>query len=177
MVVGGGVPVVSGSCDTVVTAYNNTGASAGDYDITDATTYFYVGHHFITVAETINVCKARFYLTLAAGTITGKTFTAYIYVNDGSGHLTDLLGTSTGVTGSQGWSDTAVDFTFSPAVTLSSGTTYAVVISMGAVDADNYAEMEYTATGALTGLVGRWGEDLQLTGSGSLDTKLVLYVQ
>jgi hypothetical protein len=163
------------SCETAV--LTNTASTTTDWDITDSTTYYFVGHHFIDLGSTEDICKATFYITQATGDISGKTYTAYIYTIDGAGNLDSLLGTSSGVTGSNSWSDTAVDFEFSPKVTMSNGTNHAVVVSTGSVDASNYAEMEISTSGQIGGLSGRWESDGTRAGSSGNDVKIVLYTE
>lgn len=178
-----GQSVASGgdACSSCTSAFvTNTAATDSDWDITDSATYYYTGHHFIT-GDDSTLCKATFYLTKAGTDISTKTFNAYLFSVDGSGNLNDngtpdYIAISDNVTGSNDWSDTAVDFCFSSTGTLSTGTSYAVVVNMaGGVDASNYAEMERSTSGQIGGLMGHWSSDLSRDSSTAHDVKIILY--
>jgi len=86
-----------------------------------------------------NICKVSAKLTKTAGDISGKTYYVTIWTMDSTA-LDEVVGTSGGVTGSNSWSSTVVDFTFSSAISLSADTPYGFTVSMsGSADASNYA--------------------------------------
>lgn len=95
---------------------------------------------------TIQVCKITLKLTKAAGDISGKTFYVNIWSMTGA-NLNAILATSAGVTGSNSWSDTYVDFTFATPYSMAAATGYAITATSGAVDATNYANVNYYNNG------------------------------
>ena len=105
-----------------------------------------------------SVCKVRFKLT-ATGTISGLSYTVRIYSLSGN-NLDTLLGTSDAVTGVDAWSATNVDFTFASPVSVSSGTSYGVVITSGANDAANYISIRYQNSNAADVDLARWNSTL-----------------
>jgi hypothetical protein len=111
----------------VTTHDGDTTVNAGDAER-------YVGG-LINLASGGSVDTITFVLTHTGTTIAGKTYTCYIYSLTGN-DLNAVVsnGTSTGVTGSDGWSSTTVTFTFPVRPTISSSTSYGVVLSTGVTD-------------------------------------------
>lgn len=159
------------ACDTLVA--ENTATTASYVDIGDGASTYFVGHHFLDEGDGHDICKITLNMSLSSGDISGKTFTCYVYTIDGSGNLDTLQGTSEGISGNNSWDESDVEFTFSSAVSF--GLDYAVVVSMGETDGSNYARMNYSSSGQLQGLMGRWESDLSRSSSGANDGKLAIY--
>jgi hypothetical protein len=103
-------------------------------------------------ASPVTICKLGFQLTLASGSISGKTFKAYIYANSGANIVpASPLATSNGVTGSNAWSATMVRFTFPTPFLTTASTKYALVCNGGAPDASNYASLDNSAGSTIPG--------------------------
>lgn len=90
------------------------------------------------------LCEPKPYLSLGDGSITGKTFHLEVWTL-AAGDLSVQQGTdSAGVTGVDGWANTKVSgLTFSPAISYSSGVTYAICLTMEEVDVNNYASWDF----------------------------------
>ena len=162
------------ACDTVV--ITNTNAITGDCDIKDTAAYTFVGQTY-NEAGAHNICKVTFYLTKKAGTITGLNYFVRIDSLDGSNNMDgNNISDSATVAGVQAWSDTAVDFIFSPAVTIPASTNYVLAVTHdGATGSTNYAEGENTA-GAISGQVRRFNADGTTSGGASTsDFKIIIY--
>lgn len=113
----------------------------------DTTNTYYLGeaNYNDSVARAIGKISVR--LTKSVGSITGKTYTVRIWSMTGNA-LNTVLASTTGVTGSDAWSNTAVDFTFASPYTISTGTNYSVTVDAGGTDALNYASAFFNNTGA-----------------------------
>jgi len=160
----GGAPA---ACDTV--EWTNTGEPDGDYDIFDIDGFKYVGQRLTPASET-EVCAVDFILTYKTGTITGKTFRAYISTVDDD-DLVTLTEADDSVAGVQEWDETAVKFEWSAGYTMSASTMYAIVITMdGTADQNHFAELERIDTTAVFPggeIIARWLADLSVNGGSS----------
>lgn len=145
----GACAAAAGGGGAVVCASYTSQASDSDYEyLGDADGNRYVGTDYTPPAN-VCVCKVVFKLG-ATGTITGKTFYAEIWNTTGSYPDVVLsgsaIGTSAGVTGGAWGTGTAVTFTFSPCINLTSGTQYAITASDHETDSSNYSRMRYYTT-------------------------------
>ncbi len=118
---------------------------------------------FYTPSTTKQLCKVGFKLKTGTGDVSGKTYTAYVYTLSGT-TLSSVIsdGTSAGVSGSviTGTAATVI-FTFSGNPTLSSGTTYAIVVTPGSTDASNYCLGYYGSGSMADASFGLWRDNLQ----------------
>lgn len=119
---------------------------------------------FYTPPSTMQLCKVGFKLKTQSGDISGKTYTAYIYTLSGT-TLSSVIadGTSTGISGSAITGTAAtVLFPFTGNPTLSSGTTYAIVVTPGSTDASNFCIGYYNGSGSMSDATfGLWRDNLQ----------------
>ena len=131
------VPVAAAAgCPTSATfAWTGTGTS---WNFGSSTSLWSFGIYNWSPASSGSVCRVKFTLTKAAGSITAKTFYAQVYTISGNAQGT-LLGESDGVAGSDSWSLTNVSFEFATPASVSSGTNYIISITMKEADAANYA--------------------------------------
>lgn len=108
-----------------------------------------VGEIYVAPAN-VDVCKVVFILEAVGDPAgSGYYYTAEIFTLDGSSNFNVSQGESASVNANNGWSGTLVEFDFTPSVSLTSGTSYAIVIHRddgGSVDAVNYIRGYYTAT-------------------------------
>lgn len=89
------------------------------------------------------ICKITLNLTKQSGSVTGVDYIMRIFPMTGNDlDYTNPVGSSDYVAGNNSWSSTDVDFTFSPCVNVSSGTTYgfAVQRSDKTADGGNYVQ-------------------------------------
>ncbi len=114
---------------------------------------FYAGQKWVD-ASTRQICKVRFYLGLAGGSISAKFYTARIYTLSGS-NLGSVItnGQSAAIAGNNSWSNTGVVFSFASNPTVTGGTTYAYVCYVSdasgnpvAADGTNKAQMNFKET-------------------------------
>lgn len=142
--------------------------------------YGYHGFFYVTPA-TKQLCKIGFKMKTVAGDISGKTYTAYVYTLSGTtlnSVITD--GTSTGISGSviTGTAATVL-FPFTGNPTLTSGTTYAIVVTPGSTDATNYCLCYYNNSGAMAdSTLGLWRMDTKASSfnpGGTVDAACSLY--
>lgn len=150
----------------------NAGTQVGELGAGSDGSAAYVGQISYDPGANITVCKITATLS-AVGTISGQTWRMEIWTLSGN-DLDTLVQASSGVTGNNGWSETEVDFTFAGAA-LSSGTGYAVVLTMGAADAANYVQFHYTADGALSGASTLWSTAGTFTTSIGNDMRMTIY--
>ena len=115
-------------------------------NVGSANNRYYIGTTYNYGTEK-TLCRADVMMKKAAGSITGKTFTVEVYTLSGN-DLNALQGTSDGVTGSDAWNLTWVEFTFSSPFVLSASTDYGIVVTMNEADGSNYADTRDDATGA-----------------------------
>lgn len=173
-----GFVAIGGPCSTIheentqaiIVDFNWVGNDAGNY---------YNGQRSYTVASEIQVCKISVTLT-GHGTITGNTYTCEVWVYNTSSpfDLQSQVGVSDGVSGAA-WTQTVVDFTFSTPVTLSPGTTYAIVWTKNsAPDSSNKLQLHMTSnTAEITGVNSHWNSSRILTDAGGDDVKMIIYKQ
>ncbi len=169
-----GATIVSGACTTAHTT--NTGAQTGDIDVHDDADRYLAGHHLYDPGSNVSVCKVTFYLS-STGTVSGKTYYLDIYTTPFSA-LVSLQGTSASVTGDNSWNDTAVEFTFSSSVSLTSGTLYGFALrnTDGSPDASNFVDVG-TVSGSVSGSVAQWSSGLARTGTSATDVKMIITVE
>lgn len=164
-------PVAAATCNTLheqnassVTTYNTVGLDANN---------FYVGQFAWDPAANITVCKITVVVT-ATGTISGNTYTCEIWTY-AAPNMGTLVQASAGVAGSDAWSSSSVDFTFSGAA-ISSGSSYAIVLTKnGAPDASNYLRFTLTASGGFGGISGQFDSAGVRTNFDTTDHKLAVY--
>ena len=159
------------SCSTSE-SYSNTGASSGDYDIKDSDEYTYVGQTETMSAE-IDVCQVNFWLTDKKDLDPGD-FTVEIWVitQEEFPSYVSTAGTSSAVEFDTSWSDTEVEFTFSPPVTLSAAEYTFVITHDGAESADKEVELEYTSGAGLS----KWDSARNREGiSSTLEAKFKIF--
>ena len=135
---------------------------------------FYGGGVYTTSAA-MSVCQVDIRLSLDAGDVSGKTYYVAIYTMSGTAMGT-LQGASTGVTGSNSWSETDVSFSFASSVSLSDATDYAFVVYPDSVDYDNKVELS-TITTDTNGMadVKLWEDNKTLKATYATDMFLVIY--
>lgn len=162
IVCSGGGQSSSLSCQAYVSATGTT----DQYGVSRTSATYYAGQgQWSPASGTVSVCQVSFTLVLAAGSVTGYTYYAKIWSMDGTS-LDTVLGTSTGVTGSDAWSDTDVEFTFSSPVSCSAGTDYAITLDHGETeDGTNYIKINRNGADTLNGYVAYWGTDKTISGS------------
>lgn len=165
--------------------YSNTTVGTTDHDINDMVdgSMAFCGST-VTPTSTISVCKVDFYISYKAGDISGKTFQAYLCTVSG-GNLDVMTEADATVTGSNSWADaslsigTAVSFEWAAGYSMTSGTEYAVVVTMDSADASNYAELENsTSTDIPGGSAEAWKADKTTsTGTPNNQVKMVIYAE
>ena len=152
--------IVAGTKVSACTLYIDA-SSATDSNstaISHDSTYDQAGHNSWSPASgTVSICKISVKLTKGAGDISGKTYVLKIYSMSGA-NLDSVLATSSGVTGSNSWDASYVDFTFSTPLSHTSGTGYSFALSSGDVDATNYASCFYYNNN-LTGFGDQWSTE------------------
>jgi hypothetical protein len=139
----------------------------------------YQGQRDWSNASARNICQIDFMLSLGAGTITGLTFVARIWTMSGTS-LDANVASSSGVSGSQGWSASWVSFAFSSPYTTTGGTNYGITIDDGGTSSgSNYAVVrKNSTTGGLAGDYEKWNaaKSFQI-GSGGPDIAIKIYWQ
>jgi hypothetical protein len=95
-------------------------------------------------------------LSKESGSISSKTYNVRIYSQSGK-NLNAVLASSSDVTGSNSWSTTTVDFTFTTSYAVSTGTNYAFVIDANSADDTNYAKLHDDSVTAVAGGFATWG--------------------
>jgi hypothetical protein len=164
----GGSPSCSVGEDSTSGEYQSMfsiGTSAGNY---------YAGQYEWYDDTTARcVCKVTFTLT-AQGSITGKTYVARIWSLSGTS-LDTQQGASTGVTGSNSWSATDVDFTFSTCVNISASTYYAITLDNGGDDDTNYVQFTHVDGSTLTGKTGWWTSGKTISNDSANDPSMKIW--
>ena len=151
-------------------------STAGEYSAlltagNDADRY-YVGQYNWQNASARCICKVSLTLT-KQGSITGKTYVARIWSQSGS-NLGTQQGASTGVTGSDAWSSTLVDFEFASCINLSASTNYAITLDNSATDGTNYVSITAVAN-TITGTSGWWGSDKAIVNDSGSDLSMKIW--
>jgi hypothetical protein len=167
--------------DTVsecTTVYAENTSAYADYEFIGLGTNnnYYMGQHNYAPGENINVCAVVVKLRVIGVDVSDHTLYAHIFDQDGN-NLDTELGVSGGVTGNNSWSDTEVTFSFSPAVSLSGGTNYAIVLRDADSEATHAARFTLSLTGGLAGQAGRFGPDGTRIWSSNSDGILKILVQ
>lgn len=164
-----------GACTGIL--LNNEAAIASDFDIGDTSALYYVGQGDIneSTGTSYDICKITAVVSLGAGDISGKTFKAYISAQDANDDFTGVLSLSNGVTGSNAWSETAVEFTFATDVTIAANTPYAMGVTMQEEDAANYADLSFSSSGAIEGVRRTYDSSGVFQATTSVDAKLIVY--
>jgi hypothetical protein len=148
-----GSTIAGGEESCSETPFINYSSGAADWE--ELSNSYYIGG-FITPTSNRDVCQINFYLDSANGDISGKTYTVRLWTVDGN-DLDTEIGTSTGVTGDNGWSEEFVSFTFASPVSLTSSTEYAFTLDQGGVDGTNYVSVFFdTADGDARTHLARW---------------------
>lgn len=129
---------------------------------------FYAGGLYFTDASARTIGKITIKMVKAAGSITGKTYTVRLWTLTGSA-LNSNVASSDGVTGSDSWSATEVDFIFSTPYTTTGSTNYGITIDAGTSDASNYAAAYNKTPQNIPGDLAWWSS------SKSLDTSFNTY--
>lgn len=132
---------------------STSGSTVFGYVPENASSIFFGQNQWNDGGTPRTICKLGFQMSLDRGTITGKTFIAQIFDNNGGTNFTAAspLATSNGVAGSQGWSSTMVRFSFPTPFLTTASHNYALVCSCGAVDASNGVKVYKTAASTLQG--------------------------
>ena len=137
---------------------------------------YYVGQAEFDPGEDISICKVVLDPNAVVGDTSGRTF--YVQVWTMSGTSLDVLqGESDGVAGSAAWDFSPVDFEFSTPVDLSNGTDYCIVVTMKAVSALAYAQIEFTdAKTGFDGYAAYWNSSKEKKSpGGGIDFKCEIY--
>lgn len=161
-----------GACTLYV---QNTTISGGrDVGLQNAT--FYAGQRNWSDAAAKTICRLDFALSLANGSITGKTFTARIWTMSGANNLGTNVASSTGVTGSNGWSNTFVEFDFPTPYLTTGSTSYGLTVDSGAVDGTNNATCRFNSSDTgLAGTFDRWSNALVNQDGTGEETAIKIY--
>lgn len=107
----------------------------------------YVGISFIP-GSGITVGKIAMRMRKIAGSIESKTFYCRLWSLTGAAALDVNLATSNGVSGSDSWSASEVEFIFPTPYTLSSGVEYGISVDYGSFDNTNTAGFYYWNSGS-----------------------------
>lgn len=92
--------------------------------------------------------KVTWKITKTTGSISAISYRCRVWSLSGTA-LNTALATSDAVLGDNGWSQTSVDFIFSTPYTLASGTTYAITLDAGGIDASNYISVFFESRGSV----------------------------
>jgi len=141
--------VVSGGYTLVYNSIN-TGTDQWPFGSTATGERYYASQKDFSDASALAIGKVVFKLVKAAGSITGNTYRARIWTVTGN-NLDTNVATSDGVTGSDFWSATEVDFIFSTPYTTTGSTNYTITIDSGADSASNYAAAYNRTPSAIPG--------------------------
>ena len=162
IVCSGGGQSSSLSCQSYVSA----AGTVNSYGVCETPYVYYAGQaQWSPASGTVSICKVSFTLSLGLGSVTGYTYYAKIWSMDGTS-LDTVLGTSTGVKGSNAWSDTDVEFTFSSPVSCSAGTDYAITVDHGETENGlNYIRINRNGANTLNGYVAHWEKGKTIYGS------------
>lgn len=160
------------SCQSYISA---TG-TIDDITVCKTTSAYYAGQgQWSPASGTVSICQVSMTLTKAAGSVTGYTYYAKIWSMSGTS-LDTVLGTSAGITGSDEWSDTNVDFTFTSSVSCTAGTDYAITVDHGAVaDGVNYILVNRTGSNTINGYISGWKTDKTINSS-TVDRELSIAI-
>ena len=112
----------------------------------ESTTNYYNGP---VVTDTVSraIGKITIRVSSVVGDVSGKSYVCRIW-NQSSGNLTTVQATSAAVAGNNSWSDTAVDFVFSPAVTVGATWAFAIDPNNATADGSNYIRTSWIFSGA-----------------------------
>lgn len=142
--------VASASCPADGSPSEGPASTAEAYRFGNTTDSTFQGQNEWTdsgVSRTI--CKLGFEITFIEGTVSGKTYTAYIYTLTGT-TLNAIQATSNGLTGitTTGWNT----LTFpTPFATGGASTPYGLAIKVDSVDASNYVWVSNSTTTEIVG--------------------------
>lgn len=152
----------------------NVLAQNGTQPISYDPSYYFMGQNLYDSVINVSVTSISAILT-AHGDISGKTYTCEIWNTDGT-NLTTKIQASAGVSGSNAWSGTVVNFTFSPSVALTGGVQYAIVFTTNAAVSNiNYADVVTTAGGGLSGRLYIFNSAGVMQANSGDDLKLTIY--
>lgn len=162
------VVVSSGGAPTYTLLYNSDTTGGSTVNSSNGNFTYYAGHTLYNDSGN-KIGRISVRLT-AVGTITGKTFVAKIWTTNGGQDCVSTVATSDDVTGSNAWSDTLVDFTFSTPFTNSAATNYNITFAekSGTADSSNYITVSYQSiAGAISPAPGNLGYSWWGPNSGS----------
>jgi hypothetical protein len=140
------------------TFYDGITAGTDVWPIGETSTHYYAGLGNWTSDASGFIEKITVKLGLHAGSISGKTFHARVWTRSGDDLLVEV-GTSDGVTGSNAWSLTNVEFPFSTPCARAAATAYHITLDMGGIDGSNYAG-GYHHADTQSGNLAWWGSNL-----------------
>jgi hypothetical protein len=111
----------------------------------------------LTPGSNINLCKVRVNVT-SQGTISAINFTVSVYAVSGTSIVpASPLGTTTAVSGNNSWSLSDVIFNFPSAIPLTSGATYAIVVTgNGGSGTTDYLQTYKNTSSASAGQARAW---------------------
>ena len=120
---------------------------------------YYAGQGNFDPGEDIDICQVDAVLTkLGYGDISAETCYCQIYSDD-SNKLGVLLGESDGVSCSNDWDKTIVEFTFSSAVSLSDGSEYHIVLTLKGLPFEPWIGVSMTMSSVISGYFAQWDSD------------------
>ena len=105
--------------------------------------YYFVGTRYNPPADVGPIDQLDQWFRAVDGDPSAYTFTAVIYVMDGSDDLSTLVATSEGVNGGDLTGGEFTSFTFASPPQLSNGTNYFMGTTMNAIDASKNADPSY----------------------------------
>lgn len=147
---------VASSCPSTPSEQNTTTNGQNNFGLN--VNNYYSGQRAWSNAAAKTICRLDFQLSLANGSLTGKTFTARIWTLTGTS-LNVNVATSTGVVGSNGWSATWVQFDFPTPYLTTGGVSYGLTIDSGTPDAaNNAALLKNTTDTGLSGSNENWND-------------------
>ena len=103
------------------------------------------GNYPWTNGTSQSICRVDVKLKWKAGDITTNTYNAVIREYTDATHCGSVLGTSSGVLGTNTWDATWVAFSFSPAIAITGGTPYALLCGPSAENDSSYVAIYYKA--------------------------------
>lgn len=135
--------LVSGAATYTLRYDSINGSTANNqFSIGDSAPHFYVGQTLFVDTASLSLGKIVLAMATDTGNTASKTITVTLWtLVPVSGDLNTALA-SASTTGFQNGSKTNVTFTFTP-FSYSSGTSYAITVDQGVVDASNFIDIYY----------------------------------
>ncbi len=166
--------VAGGSGQSECTLFASDTTYDGFYYIGVSTNEYMAGQIAYDPGSNKTICRVDFYFTSVVGNISTKTFNSRIYTISGT-TLGSLLGTSDNVSGSgiggAGW----VQFDFSTPVAITTGSDYAILVTMNETDVSNYVTVGYHGTITLDGAIAQYKSDISFYGYQDKTMMIKLY--